>query len=494
MGRYKAFFFLVLISYFLSPHSFAQNCDQTYLETEKKNAQNARMSPSNVALTINNLRKELMLIDLQIKKDPTLSNYLQNCRQEKIDTVRNHSKFANEATRENPEFNKALGEYFFYRKQYKDAKELFDKASREEENNFYSLHRAYQAYSLAWNRETYNISEFEQIPRQVEFTREALQRLNRIIEHPDADPVNLVDALQSRALIYHNEEMSEKERQDWERVLRLNPKHQVALEELAKYYTKFKMYNEAINTLKNLVSSDSLTPVTYELLLKSFLELDKNTELLLYSRKATEKFPKELNFKAYYARALFNSNRLKESEEENTALLNQDPKNPLAIQTSALILEKKADIWLKEETKFAYALDAYNQALQLYPRQSLKEKMARVLYEYRKGLKFQPLEATKIDLTQAIDLLDEYINEKNISEETLSLYINSAYPAQEYSKGEKACQKYFDLYEVGYTPLTLENCLSLYKISNNVDGYNKLAKLKGHQREISSEPKLKAKP
>jgi tetratricopeptide (TPR) repeat protein len=468
----------LLLSFVLCAFSYGQNCSPNFLEASIKRAQKGRLEIKTSIEELKRLTKDFKKIDQAFQKQSQPKNYLLNCQQKKEQAFFLVVRNIRPAAHDQAKFNSTMGDFYFYKKIYDKALSYYDKAAAVQKNNFYDLQKAWKAYHHNWNLDFSKMEDiFEALPSKQLFVQEAIKRLSQLIEHPQSDLKSKISFLMARAFIFKNEKMMEKERTDWKKLIDLDPNHYIALRELAESFYQLHMYKEAKEIYKELVLHPESQELHHINNLNTLVELEDKSNLLKHSKNSQKKFSNNPIFKAYQSRALFMQNRLKEAERINSSILKKLPNNNLVNQNKALILEKKADLWMHEKIKFAHALSAYQKALELFPRRSLKEKMARVLFEYRKKLDFKPFKATKVDLVQALDLLEYQIKESNISEQTLTLYISAALKSREFNRGESACFKYFEIYTSGQSATLVKSCLEIHRETGNFTAVSKLNKL-----------------
>jgi tetratricopeptide (TPR) repeat protein len=275
------------------------------------------------------------------------------------------------------------------------------------------------------------------------------RRSTKIIEHPDATKAMKVEGLSYQANIARELKNFPLEMQTLNKIIDIDPSNKEAHQRRFEYFISKGLSSDAIESMKRITRDKLDSHKNWNAFLELLFNADKWEDLISWSNKApAQLLSANPEIRIRLTRAYLELGRVKEAKK----IMPLAPQNlsaksaKLAEQNLSRLREIEADK-LKEEGRLSEALDEYKTALKTSPRPlTVKEKISLLIYEYRKGLDFKPIEATQKDLTEVVNLLEDSVYKTELKSNLFGIYFHSVKLTKASDKLKRACARFKELY------------------------------------------------
>jgi tetratricopeptide (TPR) repeat protein len=444
--RSTRFILLVGILFGFLNQSFAQNCSPEALERDQKSTESGDFKGQVLLGKLETLMREMQTL-ANSKYESGQKRAIRHCLVVKDQLFQKLMVRNDAGIQDNANFQETVADFYKFHKDHASALERADIALKISPKSLPLLIKTFQFYADSQNVQLKElkgkpIAE----PEKQRVLLEISRRADLIVNHPEASKELMVDALTHQAWIAKTLKNFPQEMTYWEKVLTIDPKNQFALQNRFAYFSSKGLVKETIETMKRLFKENLATNDNWIKFLDLLFNSEQWQELISWKSKV----PKTLldahpAIQCAIARAHLELGQKDEAQKimQNIPAL-KGKAALLAEQNHSRLRELEADA-LKSEGRLSEALDEYKKALPASPRPlSLKEKISLLIYEYRKGLNFKPIEATKKDLQEVVTLLEKSVYQTELKSSLFAIYLHSL---QFTGKSlNEACERYKSIY------------------------------------------------
>jgi tetratricopeptide (TPR) repeat protein len=416
--------------------------------------------------------------DLQSLKDSLIKGHAQlpksflgTCYAKKRDVLNTHIEVAPGSVKSSAEFSKIMGQYSMLVGRPDRALSAFLEAIKRDPKD---LNARYVAYNLWIGQEVEKIlaqkDESHKKTLYENFIRDSDKIIEPVLRSPSApiDSKIAIYMLRSEALLEGFKDLKAAAK-DWREILKLNPKDTVVAKKYSDYALFKKDYAEAIPALGMLIEQNPKDLEAHLKLVRSLDAIKDYKSGLTFSKKASERFPKNAEIRSFYARCLSEQGLWQEAKIESAKAGRAEPNNANAKKAKSMVLEQQGDDYVKKQL-VGPALQSFNEAYRLdAKRQSLREKMAALIFDERnKDPQDQSAAAVK-DYAQVTKLLAPLIKDTQLGKEHCQILIFSALRASNAKLGARACD--YHLQELGSLTNSdlVISCARLFKNNGRKD-------------------------
>jgi len=440
---------IILTLIFVAGLAHGQNCSPEAIQNEKELLAAGEFRGPALLSKLEGLIKELKIL-ANSKYSGAQKNAMKYCLKIKDQLFQKLMLRPEPSIQENASFQETVAEFYKLHGDLASSMIYMDRAVQIEPKNLSILIKNLQLFAEAQNIQ---LKEIADKPIAIAETKrvfeEFARRAARVSDHPEASKELALETLTYQANVARALKNFPQEMQIWEKVIVMDPLNKAAHQKRFSYFVSKSQSIDAIESMKRMTRDKLESTQNWT----DFLHLLANSEKWNDYISWTNKAPAALitskpEFRIRLARAYLELNRKEEAEK----IMKDTPKNlkgdagKLAQQNIARLREFEADE-LKAQGRLSEALDEYKKALPHSPRPlTLKEKISLLIYEYRKGLNFKPLEATRADLEEVVSLLSHSVYKTELKSTLFGIYLHSLKLIERGTELNKACARFKEIY------------------------------------------------
>lgn len=440
---------IILTLIFVASFAHGQNCSPEAIQKEKELLSAGEFRGPALLSKLEGLIKELKILANSDYKGAQ-KNAMKYCLKIKDQLFQKLMLRPEPSVQENASFQETVAEFYKLHGDLPSAMIYMDRAAQLEPKNLSILIKNLQLYAEAQNIQ---LKEIADKPIAVAETKRVFEEFSRraakVSEHPEASKALAIEALTYQANVARALKNYPQEMQFWEKVIVIDPLNKGAHQKRFSYFVSKGQSADAIESMKRMTRDKLDSTQNWTDFLQLLATTEKWNDYISWNKKAPAPLLKSKpEFNIYLTRAYLEVNRKDEAEK----IMKTTPKNlkgsagDLAQQNIARLREYEADE-LKSQGRLSEALDQYKKALPHSPRPlTLKEKISLLIYEYRKGLNFKPIEATRTDLEEVISLLNHSVYKTELKSTLFGIYLHSLKLIERNSELNKACLRFKEVY------------------------------------------------
>ncbi len=439
--------FLTLI--FVAGLAHGQNCSPEAIQKEKELLAAGEFRGPALLSKLEGLIKELKIL-ANSKYSGAQKNAMKYCLKIKDQLFQKLMLRPEPSIQENASFQETVAEFYKLHGDLPSAMIYMDRAVQIEPKNLSILIKNLQLYAEAQNIQ---LKEIADKPIAVAETKRVFEefsrRAARVSEHPEASKTLAIETLTYQANVARALKNFPQEMQLWEKIIVIDPRNKDAHQKRFNYFISKNLTIDAIEAMKRMTRDKIESSQNWTDFLQLLATSEKWNDYISWTNKAPAPLiSSKPEIKIRLARAYLELNRKEEAEK----IMKETPKNlkgeaeKLAQQNIARLREYEADE-LKAQGRLSEALDEYKKALPHSPRPlTLKEKISLLIYEYRKGLNFKPIEGTRADLEEVISLLNHSVYKTELKSTLFGIYLHSLKLIERNAELTKACTRFKEIY------------------------------------------------
>ncbi|MEZ4814073.1 MAG: hypothetical protein R3A80_02555 [Bdellovibrionota bacterium] len=440
---------LLWVLLFCCSFAFGQNCRPEALENDKRLMTAGEFKGAALLNKLESLIKELETLS-KVPYKGAQKNAMKYCLKIKDQLFQKLMVRPEPSIQENASFQATLAAFYRLHNDMQTALIYIDRAVEIEPRNLSLL---IQNLKLFDETHKIELKEIADKPIALNETKrifeEYSKRAGRIAEHPEATKPLAIKALTSQAKIAEALKNPTQEMQYWDKIITLDPTNDAAHQKRFQYFISKQLVTDSIEAMKRMTRYNIANDNNWNDFLLMLAEAEKWNDLISWTNKAPDKvIASKPDYKINLARAYIELTRIKDAQKIMATLPTQlkGKAATLALQNRSRLAEDNAD-QLKAEGRLSEALDEYKKALKNSPRPlSIKEKISLLIYEYRKGLKFSPAEATRVDLEEVVQLLEQSVYKTEITSSLFGIYLHSLKIIEKPTELKRACTRFKEIY------------------------------------------------
>lgn len=428
----------------------SQNCRLEAIENDKKLFIAGEFKGQAMLTKMQSLVKEIKTLS-SVKYSGAQKNAMRFCLQAKDGLFQELMLRPDPEIQDNPYFQETMAEYKLLHEDFQEALGHIDHAIRINPKDLSLLLKNLHIYARANKVSLEEIADKPLAKSETErIFSEISRRSARIIEHPDTTKELALEGLGYQARIAKALNKPEQEMMYLEKIIALDPNNLRAHQRRLEYFVSTNQITSAIETMRKMSRDKLATDKNWEAFLILLSKLERWDDFVSWTQRAPNSLiESQIELKMRLARAYLELGRSKDAEKimQNLPKDTKGTALTIAKENRARLHELTADSY-KQEGRLSEALDEYKKALAGgAPRPlTVKEKISLLIYEYRKGLNFKPIEATQKDLQEVISLLKDSVYKTELKSNLFTIYFHSLEFNSQLNELKKACERFKKVY------------------------------------------------
>ncbi len=447
MKLFAVLVFLLPLALWSENAQIERICSSTAIKRQEKHAK--ELSGKNLKLQTDRLRARYIEIkgvfdEITSQRGHFPLNYLKGCLKKKEAVFHALEKLLYPYSNDSLKFNHTLSEYYSWRKDFRMATHYLDRAIALDSSNTKLLWEGLELFlrskGIDLNQSVENFRKQKKVVHP-ETIHEAERRLHAIVKHKESPNQLRVRAYQRLGLFAFLKNQVDQGILYFHKILEIDPRHKFSLVALKYEYKKQGNYEKLVPVLRQLIGMEPKQKIYYSDILPALKFQNLPYEVLSYTGLAEKNAIKNSTISGYRSWALAKLDRLKKAEDYANQALKSNPKQQEAREVLSMVWENKGDTY-KTKEQMGHAFSAYKKAYGFSSASlHLREKLAHMLFDYRRNLNFSPKEAASQDLREAVNYLKPLLKEKVVRENTLIILARSAKFIEDQDTLQRACQK-----------------------------------------------------